>query len=307
MPATQVLTLDRPRVANSLHESFAHSGEADLESIGRFSRRSGIPVSHLRHYHEVGLLQPAYVDPESGYRYYSAAQSEAAEVIGILRSIDMPVRDIQRVLADPSEANVREVLATHRARLEDRLTQVASRLESIDRIVREGKIVKQPHEVTEGGFVPVRVEQVQAQTPDAERWRQLREKQPILPEQPQEVHVVLLVADSGRRVPLWVGSFEGHALKLQLDGLKTERPLTYELMLDALDRYGVRIAKADVLRVVDGTFFARLTVESDGAVEVFDCRPSDALNLALRTGAPIAIAQAVLDEAGVDQGSDATS
>ena len=95
----------------------------DLESIGRFSRRSGIPVSHLRHYHEVGLLQPACIDPESGYRYYAIAQSEAAEVIGILRSIDVPVRDIQRLLADPAQANVREVLAAHRTR--NRASKVA--------------------------------------------------------------------------------------------------------------------------------------------------------------------------------------
>src|SRR6202140_5784304 len=106
----------------------SQSSRAELESIGRFSRRSGIPVSHLRHYHEVGLLEPAHVDPESGYRYYAIAQREAAEVIGILRSIDMPVRDIQRVLADPSEATVGEVLAAHRARLEDRLSEVAHRL-----------------------------------------------------------------------------------------------------------------------------------------------------------------------------------
>jgi len=255
----------------------------------------------------VGLLQPAHIDPESGYRYYAVAQSEAAEVIGILRSIDMPVRDIQRLLADPSEANVREVLAAHRTRLEDRLTQVAGRLESIDRIVKEGTLVKQPHQVPREGFIPVRVEQVNTQTPTAERWRELREKQPMLPEQPQEVHVVTLVADSGRRVPLWVGSFEGNALKLQLDGLRTERPLTYELMLQALDRHGVRIVRADVLRVANGTFFARLTMESHGGEEEFDCRPSDALNLALRASAPVAIAQGVLDEAGVGEGSEATS
>lgn len=101
---------------------------AELESIGKFSRRSGVSVSHLRHYHEAGLLEPAYVDPESGYRYYAAAQSEAAEVIRILRAIDMPVRDIQRLLTDPSEPNIREILAKHRARLEQRLTQVADRL-----------------------------------------------------------------------------------------------------------------------------------------------------------------------------------
>ncbi|MFI5283582.1 MAG: MerR family DNA-binding transcriptional regulator [Candidatus Dormibacterales bacterium] len=53
---------------------------ANLESIGRFSRLSGIPVSHLRHYHEVGLLQPAHIDPESGYRYYATAQIEAGAI-----------------------------------------------------------------------------------------------------------------------------------------------------------------------------------------------------------------------------------
>jgi len=279
----------------------------DLESIGKFSRRSGIPVSHLRHYHEVGLLQPAYIDTESGYRYYAKAQGEAAEVIGILRSIDMPVRDIQRLLADPSETNVREVLAAHRMRLEDRLTRVAGRLESIDRIVKEGRLVKQPHQGAKRGFVAARVEEVDSQIPSAERWNELREKQPMLPEQPQEVHIVTLVTDTGRHVPLWVGSFEGHALKLHIDGIKTERPLTYDLMLQALDRHGVRIVRAEVLRVANTTFFAQLTTESQDREEVFDCRPSDALNLALRAGAPVAIAQAVLDEVGVEDGSEATS
>src|SRR5450756_589576 len=95
------------------------SNPKDLESIGRFSHRAGIPISHLRHYHEMGLLEPAFVDPESGYRYYAIAQREAAEVIAILRSIDMPVREIQRVLSNPSEATVGEVLTTHRAWLEN--------------------------------------------------------------------------------------------------------------------------------------------------------------------------------------------
>ncbi len=281
------------------------SNPTDLESIGRFSRRAGIPVSHLRHYHETGLLEPAFVDPESGYRYYAIAQREAAEVIAILRSIDMPVRDIQRVLADPSEATVGEVLGTHRARLEDRLSQVAARLEAIDQIVKEGKLVKQPRQVDEDGFVAVRVESVQAVTPTAERWSELRDKLPrLFGEQPQEVHVVVLTAESGRRLAIWVGSFEAQALKLQLDGLKTERPLTYDLMLEVLHRHGVRVMRADVLSVVDGTFLARLITNSDGQVEELDCRPSDAFNLALRAGAPVAVAQALLDEASVDPGAD---
>lgn len=281
-------------------------GAADLESIGKFSRRSGIPVGRLRHYHDVGLLQAAYVDPESGYRYYAAGQAEAAEVIAMLRAIDMPVRDIQRLLADPSEPNVRHVLAEHRARLEDRLVQVAGRLESIDRIVKEGTLVKESAGMSKQGFVPVRVESVKASMPSQERWRELRKKVPMpLPEEPQEVHVVTLVAANGRRVPIWVGSYEGETLKLQLDGMKTQRPLTYELMLETLDRVGVRVVAADVTRIEDATFFARLTIVSNGKEETFDCRPSDALNLALRSGATISVAQEVLDEAGLEDGDDA--
>ena len=271
-----------------------------LESIGRFSRRSGIPVSHLRHYHEVGLLEPAYVDPESGYRYYAAAQSEAAEVIAILRSIDMPVRDIQRLLADPSESNVRQVLAEHRKRLEERLTQVAGRLESIDRIVKEGTLVKKPHQAPREGFVPVQVKEVISEVPCKERWAKLKERGvPMLPAEPQEVHMVTLVSDKGQHVELWVGNFEGHALKLHIDGIKTERPLTYDLMLEAFDRHDVRVVRADVLRVANGTFFAELTTESAMGDQAFDCRPSDALNLALRAGAPIAVAHAVFHDASV--------
>jgi bifunctional DNase/RNase/DNA-binding transcriptional MerR regulator len=278
---------------------------ADLESIGKFSRRSGIPVGRLRHYHDVGLLQAAYVDPESGYRYYAAGQAEAAEVIAMLRAIDMPVRDIQRLLADPSEPNVRRVLAEHRALLEDRLAQVAGRLQSIDRIVKEGTLVKESASASKEGFVPVRVESVKTQRPSEERWRELRKKVPMpLPEEPQEVHVVTLVTANGRRVPIWVGSYEGEAIKLQLDGMKTQRPLTYDLMLETLDRVGVRVIGADVTRIEDATFFARLTIVSKGKHETFDCRPSDALNLALRADATIAVAQEVLDEAGLEDGDD---
>jgi uncharacterized protein len=100
------------------------------------------------------------------------------------------------------------------------------------------------------------------------------------------------------------GGFEGQSLQLHLDGLKTERPLTYELVLDAFNRHGVTLLRADILRIVDGVFFARLITKSEGRVEELDCRPSDALNLALRASVPIAVAQTVLDETGVDAESD---
>lgn len=257
-----------------------------------------MPISHLRRYHLVGLLEPAYVDPESGYRYYAAAQSESAEVIAILRLVDMPVRDIQRLLADPSEANVQDLLAKHRQRLEERLTEVARRLESIDRIVKEGTLVKKRDEAPKDWLIPVKVKEVTSEVPTLERWAELRRRGfPALPAEPQELHLVTLTSEDGRDVVLLVGNFEGHALRLQIDGIKTERPLTYDLMLEAFERHDVRVVRADIVRVEHSTFFAELTTDSGDRQQRFDCRPSDALNLALRAGAPIGVAPRVFDDA----------
>jgi bifunctional DNase/RNase/DNA-binding transcriptional MerR regulator len=272
------------------------SRRAQLESIGKFSKRSGIPVSRLRHYHQVGLLLPAYVDPESGYRYYAAAQHESADVIAILRSIDMPVRDIQSLLDDPSERNVRELLAAHRLRLEDRLANVAGRLEAIDRLAKEGTLMKRQNRVARDGFVSVHVEEVTSEVPSGERWSELREILPLLPAEPQEVDTVKLTSDDGRSLSLWIGRFEGNALRLAMGGIQTERPLTYDLMLEAFDRHGVRVVRADITRVVDGTFMAELITQSKhDESQTFDCRPSDALNLALRSGVQVAVSREVIE------------
>jgi bifunctional DNase/RNase len=171
----------------------------------------------------------------------------------------------------------------------------------------EGIFVKQPTQVAEDGFVAVRVEEVRAQTPSAERWREFREKMPgQYGDEPHEMHFVVLAASSGRRLQMWMGKFEADALKLHLDGLKTERPITYELMLDAFNRHRVSVLRADVLRVVDGVFYARLVTESDGRVEELHCRPSDALNLAVRANVLIGVAQTLLDEEGVEEETDLT-
>ena len=62
----------------------------ELLPIGEFSRRSTLTIHQLRHYNEVGLLEPARVDSESRYRYYSHLQVQTAELIAILRSLDLP-------------------------------------------------------------------------------------------------------------------------------------------------------------------------------------------------------------------------
>src|SRR5215831_4596979 len=101
----------------------ARPGRERLLRIGTFSRQARLSPHQLRHYHELGLLLPASVDPESGYRYYSEGQTATAEVIAILRSVDMPLGEIRELLRDPSPARVRETLDRHRARLERRLDE----------------------------------------------------------------------------------------------------------------------------------------------------------------------------------------
>src|SRR5258707_821110 len=68
-------------------------------SIGDFSRITHLSVKTLRRYHEAGLLQPAEVDPHTGYRYYATTQVPTAQVIRRFRELGMPVREVRDVLA----------------------------------------------------------------------------------------------------------------------------------------------------------------------------------------------------------------
>jgi DNA-binding transcriptional MerR regulator len=67
-------------------------------NIGDFARMTFLSVKALRHYHEVGLLAPAEVDPESGYRRYALAQVPKAQVIRRLRELGMPIDDVRSVV-----------------------------------------------------------------------------------------------------------------------------------------------------------------------------------------------------------------
>ncbi len=90
-------------------------------TIGDFSRASHLSVKTLRHYHEVGLLAPAEVDPGNGYRYYSERQIPQAQVIRRLRGLQMPVAEVRAVLAatDPEQRN--QLIVAHLDRLEAEL------------------------------------------------------------------------------------------------------------------------------------------------------------------------------------------
>jgi DNA-binding transcriptional MerR regulator len=99
-------------------------------SIGRFARRAGLSIGALRHYAEIGLLEPARVDPATGYRYYTEEQLDPARRIARLRDLDVPLNLIREVV-DLDPALIRAKLNQHRADLDAqlwRLQRTAHRL-----------------------------------------------------------------------------------------------------------------------------------------------------------------------------------
>jgi DNA-binding transcriptional MerR regulator len=113
-------------------------GIDELLPIGHFARLSGLSVHTLRHYDDVGLLEPDYVDPETGYRRYGRAQVERARLIRALRCTDLPVEEVRTVLADPSGDVARRTLTRHRDRLSRLHSQVAARITEVDRFLEQG-------------------------------------------------------------------------------------------------------------------------------------------------------------------------
>ena len=87
-------------------------------TIGEFSRASHLSVKTLRHYHDVGLLEPSEVDPDNGYRYYCGEQIAQAQVIRRLRGLKMPVADVKSVLASPDSGERNRLIMEHLDRLE---------------------------------------------------------------------------------------------------------------------------------------------------------------------------------------------
>ena len=111
---------------------------ASLMTIGRFSRLTGLSVKALRHYDEVGLLRPATVDPETGYRSYSSAQVGQAEAIRTLRRLELPLDDIGTLLASDDSAVVRRVLVEHQTRTAWRSAQLNMILQGLQPLI-DGK------------------------------------------------------------------------------------------------------------------------------------------------------------------------
>lgn len=107
-----------------------------LMSIGLFSRSSLLSVKALRSYHDQGILVPAAVDPDTGYRSYHPGQLTDATVLASLRRLDLPLASVKQILESRDPETTRSVLASHHLQMTERLSQTQHIVDQLQQAVR---------------------------------------------------------------------------------------------------------------------------------------------------------------------------
>ncbi len=105
--------------------------------------------------------------------------------------------------------------------------------------------------------------------------------------------LILKELGGNRRLPIIIGAFEAQSIALEMEGIKPPRPLTHDLMKNIVESLGTELSEIVISELKDGTFYAKLGFEG----QEIDARPSDAIALAVRFGAPIFVAEKVMEEA----------
>ena len=109
--------------------------------------------------------------------------------------------------------------------------------------------------------------------------------------------IILRDEEEKRSLPIWVGLFEANAIALELEKISTPRPMTHDLIKNILEAVDARVQKVVVNDLRDNTFYAVLYLRLGNADITVDSRPSDAIALALRVGAPIFVEEDVVHKA----------
>jgi bifunctional DNase/RNase len=109
--------------------------------------------------------------------------------------------------------------------------------------------------------------------------------------------VILKDVDSERFLPIWIGPFEAEAITVSLQELEVARPLTHDLLRNVLQALGADVLQIKITELRDDVFYARIVLRFNGKEIEIDSRPSDALNVAVRTHARIFVDESVMQEA----------
>jgi bifunctional DNase/RNase len=116
--------------------------------------------------------------------------------------------------------------------------------------------------------------------------------------------VILREIDGNRHLPIWIGAYEAEAIAMELQGVTATRPLPYDLFRNLLSDLDATVQQVVIADLTDKIFYARIVIDVQGRTLELDSRPSDALAVAVRTGARILIADSIMDQVGVSMDDD---
>ncbi len=111
--------------------------------------------------------------------------------------------------------------------------------------------------------------------------------------------VMLRDIDGERRLPIWIGPCEAEAITIELQDVEIARPVTHDLLKNVIEELGGNVSHILINELRDQVFYARLFVDMSGEMLEIDCRPSDAIAVAVRAKVPIFVNEMVMEEAGI--------
>jgi bifunctional DNase/RNase len=118
--------------------------------------------------------------------------------------------------------------------------------------------------------------------------------------------VILKDLEAERFLPIWIGRYEAEAIAIRLQNIDVPRPLTHDLLNNAIGELGGEISHILVSDLQNDTFYAKISVNMNGQTVEIDSRPSDAIALAVRSGATIYVEEDVMARAGIIPEDDVT-
>ncbi|AGK62109.1 hypothetical protein Asulf_02155 [Archaeoglobus sulfaticallidus PM70-1] len=113
--------------------------------------------------------------------------------------------------------------------------------------------------------------------------------------------VVVLRAEDGRYLPIYIGNTEAMAIHSALRNKTMSRPMTHDLLTEILKKLRTKVVRIIIDDLVDNTFYARIVLSQNNHEIELDARPSDSIAIAVRMASPIYVDEKVLDEAGQDE------
>jgi hypothetical protein len=119
--------------------------------------------------------------------------------------------------------------------------------------------------------------------------------------------VILKDLEEKKAIPIWIGIFEASAIATEIEKITFSRPMTHDLLNDIVKLLKTEVVRVDIHDLRNNTFFANIHLLREGKSIVVDARPSDAIAIALRAGAPIFVDEKVIEKSrNVDFGTKMT-